>query len=98
MSTKIRPVGAKVLIKRDESKDKSEGGIFIPEQAQEKSQRGEVLAVGSGYRNEHGNFIVADVKPGDVVLFNKYGGAEVVVDGERLMLIHPDEIIGVIEP
>ncbi len=95
----IRPLHDRVLVKRIEEKEQVQGGIIIPDTAKEKPQEGEVLAVGQGKRTDEGKVIPLDVKVGDRVLFGKYSGSEVPVklDGEDLLIIREDEILGVIE-
>lgn len=94
---KLIPLHDNVLIKRKEGDKTTSGGLIIPASATEKSQEGEVLAVGYGRITNIGIQITPSVKPGDVVLFDKYAGAEVTVDGEKFFLIKEDNIIGIIE-
>ena len=95
----IRPLHDRVLVKRIEDKEQVQGGIIIPDTAKEKPQEGEVLAVGQGKRTDEGKIIPLDVKVGDRVLFGKYSGSEVPIklEGEDLLIIREDEILGVIE-
>lgn len=93
----IRPMGDRVIVKREnEAEQKSAGGIIIPDTAKEKPQRGVVEAVGSGKLNEDGTRNAPEVKPGDRVLFGKYAGNEVKIDGEELLIMHENEILAVI--
>ncbi len=94
---KIRPLYDRVLIKRIEEKEQIQGGIIIPDTAKEKPQQGEVLAVGQGKRLEDGTLVPLDVKVGDKVLFGKYSGNEVKIDGEECLIMREDEILGVLE-
>ncbi len=94
---KIRPLHDRVVVKRIEEKETVQGGIIIPDTAKEKPQEGEVIAVGQGKRLEDGKLIPLDVKVGDRVLFGKYAGSEIKMDGEEFLIIREDEILGVIE-
>ena len=96
MST-IRPLQDRVIIKRVKEEEKSKGGIIIPDTAKEKPIEGEVLAVGSGKVLEDGTVRKLDVKEGDRILFGKYTGSEVKIDGEERLIIREDDILGVIE-
>jgi len=89
---KLRPLQDRVLIRRIEQEAKTSGGIIIPDTAQEKPMEGEVIAVGSGKR-EKGELIPLDVKPGDRVLFGKYGGTEIKLDGEEFLILREEEIL-----
>jgi chaperonin GroES len=93
----FRPLGDRVLVKRVKEEEKTKGGIIIPETAQEKPQEGEVVAVGPGARDEDGERIAMDVKAGDRILFGKWSGTEVKVDGEELLIMKESDILGVIE-
>ena len=93
----FRPLGDRVLIKRVEEETKTKGGIIIPDTAKEKPQEGEVVAVGPGARDEDGKRIEMDVKTGDRVLFGKWSGTEVKVDGEDLMIMKESDILGIVE-
>jgi chaperonin GroES len=96
---KFKPLGARVLAKRaDEEEQKSTGGIIIPDTAKEKPQRGTVVAVGTGKTKDDGTRIPMDVKEGDEVLFGKYAGKEVKIDGVEYLILEDDEILGVVEP
>ena len=94
---KIRPLHDRVLVRRIESDDRSAGGIIIPDTAQEKPMEGEVVAAGAGARGEDGKVHALDVKAGDRILFGKWSGTEVIVDGEELMIMKESDIMGVIE-
>jgi len=93
----FRPLHDRVLVKRVKEEEKSRGGIIIPETAQEKPQEGEVVAVGPGARDEDGERIELDVKKGDRILFGKWSGTEVKVDGEELLIMKESDILGVID-
>ena len=94
---KIRPLHDRVLVRRIEQDQKTAGGIIIPDTAQEKPQEGEVVAAGSGGRGEDGKLIPLDVKAGDRILFGKWSGSEVKVEGEELLIMKESDIMGVIE-
>ena len=94
---KFRPLHDRVVVRRIEAEAKSAGGIIIPDTAQEKPQEGEVIAVGDGKRNDDGERIPLDVQAGDRVLFGKYSGSEIKVDGEEYLIMREDEILGIIE-
>jgi chaperonin GroES len=93
---KIRPLQDRVIVRRIESEQKTAGGIIIPDTAQEKPQEGEIVAVGSGARDESGKVIKLDVKKGDRVLFGKWSGTEVKVEGEDLLIMKESDIMGVL--
>ena len=93
----FRPLHDRVLVKRVKEEEKTRGGIIIPDTAQEKPQEGEVVAVGPGTRDEDGARIELDVKPGDRILFGKWSGTEVKVDGDELLIMKESDIMGVIE-
>ena len=94
---KIRPLQDRVMVRRLEEEEKTSGGIIIPDTAKEKPQKGEIIAAGPGKRNEEGKIHPLDVKAGDKVLFSKYAGTEVKVEGEELLIMREDDIMGVIE-
>jgi chaperonin GroES len=94
---KIRPLQDRVLVKRLESEEKTKGGIIIPDTAKEKPIEGKVLAVGAGKVGDDGKQRALDVKPGDRVLFGKYSGTEVKIDGEEALILREEDILGVIE-
>ena len=93
----LRPLHDRVLVKRLESETKTAGGIILVESAQEKPSEGEVIAVGSGSKAEDGTVTPLDVKTGDKVLFGKWGGTEVKIDGEDLLIMKESDIMGIIE-
>jgi chaperonin GroES len=93
----FRPLGDRVLVKRVEEEAKTKGGIIIPDTAKEKPQEGEVLAVGPGARDEHGKRVDMDVKAGDRILFGKWSGTEVKIDGEDLIIMKESDILGVVD-
>ncbi len=94
---KFRPLHDRVLVKRVEQEEKTAGGIIIPDTAQEKPSEGKVVAVGSGARRDDGTIVALDVKAGDMVLFGKWSGTEVKVDGEDLLIMKESDLLGVIE-
>ena len=94
---KFRPLHDRVVIRRIEGEDKTKGGILIPATVKEKPQEGEVVAVGPGARDESGKLIAIEVKAGDRVLFGKWSGSEVKIDGEDLLIMKESDILGVIE-
>jgi chaperonin GroES len=93
----FRPLGDRVLIKRVEEEAKTRGGIIIPDTAKEKPQEGEVIAVGPGARDDAGKIQPLDVKPGDRILFGKWSGSEVKLDGQDLMIMKESDILGVLD-
>jgi chaperonin GroES len=93
----FRPLHDRVLVRRVKEEEKSRGGIIIPDTAQEKPQEGEVIAVGPGARDESGKLVELDVKVGDRILFGKWSGTEVKLDGEELLIMKESDIMGVIE-
>jgi chaperonin GroES len=94
---RFRPLHDRVVVRRVEEEQKSKGGIIIPDTAKEKPMQGEVLAVGPGARNEDGEIVALDVKQGDRILFGKWSGTEVELDGEDLLIMKESDIMGVIE-
>lgn len=98
MSTSFRPLADRILVKRAESAQRSQGGIIIPENAKEKLNEGEVLAVGRGKITPEGKLLEPRVKVGDKVLFGKYSGTEIKLDGQECIVMIEDDILGVIEP
>ncbi|MFY9601005.1 MAG: co-chaperone GroES [Pseudolabrys sp.] len=94
--TKFRPLHDRVVVRRINAEEKTKGGIIIPDTAKEKPQEGEVIAVGPGGRDESGKLIPIDVKPGSRVLFGKWSGTEVKLDGEELLIMKESDIMGVI--
>lgn len=98
MSLKIRPLNDRIIVQRMENEEQtSAGGIIIPDSAKEKPQEGKVLAVGPGKRDEDGKRMEPDVKEGDRVLFGKYAGTEIKIDGEEYLIMREDDILGVLE-
>jgi chaperonin GroES len=93
----FRPLHDRVLVRRVEAEEKTAGGIIIPDTAKEKPQEGEVIAVGSGARNEQGEITPLEVKTGDRILFGKWSGTEVRVDGEDLLIMKESDILGILE-
>ena len=94
---KFRPLHDRVVVRRIDEENKTAGGIIIPDTAKEKPMQGEVIAVGPGARNEKGDLVPLDVKAGDQVLFGKWSGTEVKIDGEELLIMKESDIMGVIE-
>ena len=94
---KFRPLHDRVVVKRVEEDTKTKGGIIIPETAQEKPMQGEIIAVGPGARDESGKLVPLDVKKGDNVLFGKWSGTEVKIDGDELLIMKESDIMGVLE-
>ena len=94
---KFRPLHDRVVVRRIEQEEKTAGGIIIPDTAKEKPMEGEVIAVGPGARNEKGELIPLDVKAGDRILFGKWSGTEVKIDGEELLIMKESDIMGIIE-
>ena len=93
---KFRPLHDRVVVKRLEGEEKTKGGIIIPDSAQEKPSEGEIIAVGSGARDEAGKIVALDVKKGDRVLFGKWSGTEVKIGGEDLLIMKESDIMGII--
>ncbi|RLA98558.1 MAG: co-chaperone GroES [Deltaproteobacteria bacterium] len=94
---KIRPLQDRILVKRIEEEEKTKGGIIIPDTAKEKPQMGEIISIGKGKKTDDGKVISLDVKEGDRVLFSKYAGTEVKIEGEEYLIMREDDILGVIE-
>ncbi len=94
---KFRPLHDRVVVRRIEEDERTKGGIIIPDTAKEKPQQGEIVAVGPGARDEKGKVQPLDVKPGDRVLFGKWSGTEVKLDGEELLIMKESDILGVLE-
>ena len=94
---KFRPLHDRIVVKRIDAEEKTAGGIIIPDTAKEKPQQGEVIAVGPGARNEQGQLVPLDVKAGDTVLFGKWSGTEVKIDGEDLLIMKESDIMGVLD-
>ena len=94
---KIRPLNDRILVKRLEEEGKTAGGIIIPDSAKEKPAEGEIVAVGPGKMNDKGERTTMDVKPGDRVLFSKYGGTDIKIEGDDYLIMREDDILGVVE-
>ena len=94
---KIRPLHDRVIVQRIEEEEKTKGGIIIPDTAKEKPQEGKVVAVGPGKILENGTKVTLDVKVGDKILFGKYSGTEIKIEGEEYLMMREDDILGVIE-
>ncbi len=94
---KFRPLGDRVLVKRVEEEEKTKGGIIIPDTAKEKPQEGEVVAVGPGARNDKGDVVALDVKACERILFGKWSGSDVMVDGEDMLIMKESDFLGVVE-
>ena len=94
---KIRPLQDRVIVKRLEEEEKTKGGIIIPDTAKEKPQEGKVIAVGKGKMTEDGKLIPLDVKVGDRILFGKYSGTEIKIEGEEHLIMREEDILGIIE-
>ena len=97
MSINFKPLGSRVVIEPMEQEDITAGGIVLPETAKEKPQKGTIMAVGPGDRDEDGDRITMDVKVGDVVLFAKYSGTEIKVDGKKLLILRESDILAIVE-
>ena len=93
----LKPLHDRVLVERVSQEDRTKGGIIIPDTAQEKPMEGKVIAVGSGARNENGQVVALDVKKGDRILFCKWSGTEVKIDGKELLIMKESDIMGIIE-
>lgn len=94
---KVRPLGDRVLVKRLEEEEKTKGGIIIPDTAKEKPQQGKIVAVGNGRTTEDGKVIPLNVKVGEKVLFQKYAGSDIKIEGEDYLILREEEILGIIE-
>ena len=94
---KIRPLYDRIVVKRIDEDEKTASGLIIPDSAKEKPQQGEVVAVGQGKRNDDGKLIALDVKAGDRILFGKYSGSEIKLDGEEFLIMREDEVLGVLD-
>jgi len=93
----IRPLYDRIVVRRIESKETMQGGLYIPDSAKEKPQEGEVVAVGKGKRLEDGKVAPLDVQKGDRILFGKYSGSDIKLDGEELLIMREDEVLGILE-
>ena len=94
---KIRPLYDRIVVKRIENTEQMQGGLYIPDTAKEKPQEGEVVAVGKGKRLEDGKVIALDVAVGDKILFGKYSGSDIKLDGEEYMIMREDEVLGILD-
>ncbi len=97
MAVNIRPLNDRIIVRRIEEQEQMRGGLYIPDTAKEKPQEGEVLAVGAGKLLETGQRIPIDLKPGDRILFGKYAGTEVKLDGEEYLILREDDVLGVVQ-
>jgi chaperonin GroES len=93
----LRPLHDRVVVRRIEADEKTAGGIIIPDNAKEKPMEGEVVAVGPGSRNEQGQLVPMDLKPGDRILFGKWSGTEVKIDGDELLIMKESDVMGVLD-
>jgi chaperonin GroES len=94
---KIRPLGDRILVNRIKEEDQTKGGIIIPDSAKEKPQEGKIVAVGKGKMSETGKLVAPDVRAGDKILFGKYSGSEVTLEGEEHLIMREEDILGVLE-
>ena len=97
MSTKVRPLHNRLIVQRLEEEEKTSGGIIIPDSAKEKPQQGKVIAVGAGKRDDKGNLVAMEVQKGDRVLFSKYSGSDVKLDGDECLIISEDDVLAILE-
>jgi chaperonin GroES len=97
MSVSLKPLGSRVVVEPIEQEDITSGGIVLPETAKEKPQRGKVLSVGPGERNDKGDRVPLDVSEGDTVLFAKYAGTEMKIDGKKLLILKENDILAIVE-
>ena len=97
MAAKIRPLNNRLIVKRIEEEERTSGGIIIPDSAKEKPQQGNVIAAGPGKRDDSGKRIAMEVRAGDRVLFSKYGGTEVKLDGDEHLIISEDDVLAILE-
>jgi chaperonin GroES len=93
----IRPLYDRIVVKRLEEKEQMQGGLYIPDTAKEKPQEGEVVAVGQGKRLDNGKLVALDVKAGDRILFGKYSGSDIKLDGNEYLIMREDEVLGILE-
>ncbi len=96
MSINLKPLGGRIVVEPIEVEDVTAGGILLPETAKEKPQKGTILSVGPGERDDKGKYIPMDVKVGDVVLYNKYAGTEIKVDGKKIIILRENEVLAII--
>ncbi len=94
---KIRPLYDRIVVKRIEQTEQMQGGLYIPDTAKEKPQEGEVVAVGKGKRLENGSLVSLDVQAGDRILFGKYSGSDIKLDGEEFLIMREDEVLGILD-
>jgi chaperonin GroES len=97
MSISLKPLGSRVVVEPVESEEVTAGGIVLPETAKEKPQKGKVLSIGPGERDESGKRIAMDVSPGDVILFAKYAGTEIKVEGKKLLILKESDVLAIVE-
>ncbi len=97
MAVNLKPLGNRVVVEPQEQEEKTSSGLFLPETAKEKPQKGVVLSIGPGERDDEGKRIALDVKVGDMVLYAKYGGTEIKIDGKKLLILRESDILAVIE-
>jgi len=97
MAVSIRPLNDRIIVRRMEEQEQMRGGLYIPDTAKEKPQEGEVLAVGNGKLLDNGQRIAIDLKAGDKILFGKYAGTEIKLDGEEYLILREDDVLGVVE-
>jgi chaperonin GroES len=97
MAVSIRPLNDRIIVRRMEDQEQMRGGLYIPDTAKEKPQEGEVLAVGNGKLLDNGQRIAIDLKAGDRILFGKYAGTEIKLDGEEYLILREDDVLGVVE-
>jgi chaperonin GroES len=97
MAVSIRPLNDRIIVRRMEEQEQMRGGLYIPDTAKEKPQEGEVLAVGNGKLLDNGQRIAIDLKAGDRILFGKYAGTEIKLDGEEYLILREDDVLGVVE-
>ena len=93
----LRPLHDRIIVKRLDGEEKTAGGLFLPDSAKEKPQKGEVIAAGNGKKNDEGKCMPLDVKVGDTILFGKYAGTEIKVDGDELLMMREDDVLAVVE-
>jgi chaperonin GroES len=96
MSINLKPLGGRIVVEPMEAEDVTTGGILLPETAKEKPQKGTILSVGPGERDDKGKYIPMEVKVGDVVLYNKYAGTEIKVDGKKIIILRENEVLAII--
>jgi chaperonin GroES len=96
-AVRLRPLGDRVLVRPIEKKDEVRSGLIIPDTAKEKPQEGEIIAAGKGKIGEDGKLIPMDVKAGDKILYGKYSGTEIKIEGQELLIMHQDDILGIVE-